>query len=200
MRSDQRTRSWRRAATCGAAAALLLLWWTACTSIRRPDAGEGPSWDTSSATPPTGEDSVAAAVARAAADSSVKVARILRHQRSSSDKARVTAVNRYAYWCIGKDMWNEARSHLERAVAEDSVAASLANNLAIVYEHFGESDKAVHLYARAAALEPDNQEYRANLKRLDDLERSAADTTGSIDIFELRRRAPMGSGGPTRPE
>ncbi|MEW6755302.1 MAG: hypothetical protein AB1505_30615 [Candidatus Latescibacterota bacterium] len=138
--------------------------------------------------------------ARAASDSSLRAARIQRRQRSSGDRERVEGVNQYALWCIRNGMWNEARSHLEQAVQRDSLAASLNNNLAIVCEHFGQRTEAARYYARALALEPDNDQYSANLKRLNELERAVTDTTGSIDMFELRRRTPGEPGSPARPE
>ena len=86
--------------------------------------------------------------------------------RSRSQKENIERVNEYALWCIEKGMWEEARLHLEKALAADSVSASLFNNLGVVYERLGEREKAELAYQRARALNPRREAYRSNLRRL----------------------------------
>ena len=86
--------------------------------------------------------------------------------RTRSQKENVERVNEYALWCIENGMWKEARFHLEKALAADSVSASLSNNLGVVYERLGDRDKAELAYQRARALNPRREAYRTNLRRL----------------------------------
>ena len=86
--------------------------------------------------------------------------------RTRRQKENVERVNEYALWCIENGMWKEARLHLEKALAADSVSASLSNNLGVVYERLGERDKAEFAYQRARALNPRREAYRINLRRL----------------------------------
>ena len=86
--------------------------------------------------------------------------------RTRRQKENVERVNEYAFWCIENGMWKEARSHLEKALAADSVSASLSNNLGVVYERLGEREKAELAYQRARALNPRREAYRINLRRL----------------------------------
>ena len=86
--------------------------------------------------------------------------------RGRSQKENVERVNEYALWCIENGMWKEARFHLEKALAADSVSASLSNNLGVVYERLGEREKAELAYQRARALNPRREAYRTNLRRL----------------------------------
>lgn len=126
----------------------------------------------------------------------VEVARLSRRlpARTRQQEQTIRQVNEYVFWCIENSMWNEARSHLERAFAQDSLAASLHNNLAIVYEHFGQTDKAAEFYRRAREISSGKGYYEANLKRLERRQQAAADTSGQIDIFDLKQRIP----GPRR--
>jgi Flp pilus assembly protein TadD len=103
-------------------------------------------------------------------------------------------VNEYAWWCVDQGLWNEARTHLERALAQDSLSASLHNNLAIVYEHLGRHDEAARYYQKAHELNPGQAVYAANLKRLEQLREAGADTTGRLDLLDFRDRTP----GPQR--
>ena len=89
-------------------------------------------------------------------------------KRSRSQEETTRQINEYAYWCIENNMWDEARLHLERAVSEDSLSASLYNNLGVIYERLGKTDQADSAYARATALLPDRGAYEANLMRLRD--------------------------------
>ena len=86
--------------------------------------------------------------------------------RTRRQKDNVQRVNEYALWCIENGMWKEARLHLEKALAADSVSASLSNNLGVVYERLGEREKAELAYQRARALNPRREAYRINLRRL----------------------------------
>ena len=115
-------------------------------------------------------------------------------KRTRRQEQAIRQVNEYALWCIENSMWNEARSHLERSLAQDSLSASLHNNLAIVYEHFGQADKAAEFYRRARQLSSGKEYYEANLERLERRQQAAADTSGQIDIFDLKQRIP----GPRR--
>jgi tetratricopeptide (TPR) repeat protein len=76
-------------------------------------------------------------------------------------------VNEYAFWCIGKGLWQEARLHLEQAARRDSLVASFQNNLAIIYEHLGLEEQAAAAYGRARALRPDQEAYLANVRHFE---------------------------------
>ena len=114
-----------------------------------------------------------------------------RTQRGEDHRQNVKQVNEYAFWCIQNAMWEEARLHLERALEQDSLAASLHNNLGVIYEKLGERDRAEQSYERARRLLPARELYGSNLVRLQDrkrrsleapsaeLEMTAADTLGS---------------------
>ena len=108
--------------------------------------------------------------------------------RGLSREESTRRVNEYAYWCIEQGMWDEARHHLERAAGEDSLAASLFNNLGVIYERLGETEQAETAYARAAALVPNQGAYQANLSRLRERAEAAvrafADSTESGDATE----------------
>ena len=110
---------------------------------------------------------------------------INRPERSRKQWQSTEKINEYAMWCIENEMWNEARSHLERAITQDSLSASLHNNLGIVYECLGMVDKATDLYRRALALNPSIKAYTANLSYLQQRQQAAHDSTGEFDIFRL---------------
>jgi Flp pilus assembly protein TadD len=95
-------------------------------------------------------------------------------KRGRSREETTKQINEYAYWCIENSMWDEARLHLERAVSQDSMSASLFNNLGVIYERQGETDHADSAYARATALLPESQAYAANLRRLRERAEAAA--------------------------
>ena len=107
--------------------------------------------------------------------------------RTTAQRERVRQVNDYARWCLDRSMWEEARIHLEQALAADSLAASLHNNLAIVYERMGRRDDARSHYQLAASLNPRRPLYEANLKRLRNAAEkpppSRRDTTITDDIL-----------------
>ena len=124
--------------------------------------------------------------------------------RSRSQKENVERVNEYTLWCIENGMWKEARFHLEKALAADSVSASLSNNLGVVYERLGEREKAELAYQRARALNPRREAYRGNLRRLQgrksrevlkDGEQVDSLATGLEDLGLDAPDAPVGSGG-----
>ena len=109
-------------------------------------------------------------------------------ERTREDRERVQQVNEYALWCVEQGLWEEARIHLEQAVALDSLSASLHNNLGIVYERLGEREKARAEYEFAARLAPAKRLYQANLGHL----HRAAEGVGrvpadSLDIGGLPR-------------
>lgn len=88
-------------------------------------------------------------------------------ERNSVDRAFVRQVNEYAYWCVERELWEEARIHLEQALAQDSLAASLHNNLGVVYEQCGRQEEALAAYERATQLLAKDV-YRANLTHLEE--------------------------------
>ena len=106
-------------------------------------------------------------------------------ERSKRQRRSIKQVNEYALWCIENEMWNEARTHMERALQEDSLSASLHNNLAIVYEHLGKADRAGDFYQRALDLNPAEEAYRSNLSNLRNRQQALADTSGDFDLFRM---------------
>lgn len=157
--------------------------------IRRP-AEDGPipytpavaTIDTSRTRPPS---SVAVAKDRPNIATLPPLAVINRPERSRKQWQSIEKINEYAMWCIENEMWNEARSHLERAITQDSLSASLHNNLGIVYECLGMVDKATDFYRRAQALNPSKKAYTANLSYLQQRQQAVHDSTGEFDIFRL---------------
>jgi tetratricopeptide (TPR) repeat protein len=109
---------------------------------------------------------------------------LLPQHRSNKEQRAIKQVNEYALWCIDNEMWNEARSHMEHALAKDSLSASLHNNLGIVYERLGQADKAARFYQRALALSPGKNAYQANLQKLQNRQ-TFQDTSGDFDLFRL---------------
>ncbi len=124
-------------------------------------------------------------------------------ERSSRQRRSVKRVNEYALWCIENDMWNEARSHMERALDQDSLSASLHNNLGIVYERLGQTDKASTFYQRALQLNPGEKAYQINLQELQERQQALADTSEAFDLFRPNgrdgRRVRPGDGGGNMP-
>lgn len=123
-------------------------------------------------------------------------------ERTKEDRERVRQVNEYALWCVEQGLWEEARLHLEQAVAVDSLSASLHNNLGIVYERLGEREKARAEYEFAARLAPAKRLYQANLGHLRRAAEGAGAPADSLDIGGLpaaergRRRAAPAREGP----
>ena len=157
--------------------------------IRRP-AEDGPipytpaaaTIDTSRTRPPS---SVAVAKDRPNIAAFPPIAIINRPERSRKQWQSIEKINEYAMWCIENEMWNEARAHLERAITQDSLSASLHNNLGIVYERLGMVDKATDFYSRAQGLNPSKKAYAANLSYLQQRQQAAHDSTGEFNIFKL---------------
>ena len=106
-------------------------------------------------------------------------------ERSKKLRRSIQQVNKYALWCIENEMWKEARTHMERALQEDSLSASLHNNLAIVYEHLGKADRASDFYQRALDLNPAEEAYRSNLSNLRNRQQASADTSGDFELFRM---------------
>lgn len=131
--------------------------------------------------PPAGQPSARAADTTAPSQLVV----VDRPERSRQQLQDIEQVNKYALWCIENAMWNEAQSHLERALAQDSLSASLHNNLGVIYERLGMTDKAAQFYGRAQALNPAQAAYAANLRHLQQYQQASHDSTGSLDIFKL---------------
>lgn len=105
--------------------------------------------------------------------------------RTRDDRERVRRVNEYALWCIGRGMWDEARLHLEQALTTDTLAASLHNNLGIVYEQTGQRDRATAAYEMAIQLQPGKRLYEANLRRLrGSMERRRDEPGDSLDVAD----------------
>ena len=99
-------------------------------------------------------------------------------ERNHDDRAFVKQVNEYAYWCVQRELWEEARIHLEHALAQDSLAASLHNNLGVVYEQCGRQEEALEAYERATQL-GSTEAYRANLAYLEERVRESSATPDS---------------------
>ena len=144
--------------------------------VRRPATGE-----------PIGYEYAPAADTTATSAATVQPAPVLvvvdRPKRSRQQLQNIEQVNKYALWCIENAMWNEAQSHMERALAQDSSSASLHNNLGVIYERLGMTDKAAQFYERARALNPAREAYVANLRHLQQYQQASLDSTDSLDIF-----------------
>ena len=122
-----------------------------------------------------------------------------RPKRSRKQLQSIEQVNDYSLWCIQNAMWNEAQSHMERALTLDSLSASLHNNLGIIYERMGLVDKATEFYGRAQALDPGKKAYTANLTYLQQQQQTNSDSTAEFSIFQLDERDPRRQ-GTRRPE
>ncbi len=151
--------------------------------VRRPPAGE-----------PIGYDQVPVADTTATSAAPLQpmptLVVIERPKRSRQQLQDIEQVNKYALWCIENAMWNEAQSHMERALEQDSLSASLHNNLGVIYERLGMTDKAAEFYGRARALNPAQEAYTANLRYLQQYQQASLDSTDSLDIFKLDRGQP----------
>ena len=149
--------------------------------VRRPPAGEPIGYDYPQAADTT-------AVVAAAVQPMPTLVVVDRPERSRQQLQNIEQVNKYALWCIENSMWNEAQSHLERALAQDSLSASLHNNLGVIYERLGMADKAAEFYGRARSLNPAQEAYAANLLHLQQYQQADSDSTDSLDIFEPDNR------------
>lgn len=145
--------------------------------VRRPAAGE-----------PIGYEYASVADTTATSAATVQPAPMLvvidRPKRSRQQLQDIEQINKYALWCIENAMWNEAQSHMERALAQDSLSASLHNNLGVIYERLGMADKAAEFYGRARSLNPAQEAYAANLRHLQQYQQADSDSTDSLDIFK----------------
>lgn len=157
----------------GAAVALALTSVACLELVRRPSsAGAEPAWETA-APASVAVDSMAKQSSALAGPTSVPVAavasvptvRAVHADRPRHARDRVRVVNEYVYWCLERDLWDEARLHLEQALSVDSLAASLHNNMGIVHEKQGRPQEAVTAYERAWQLRPKDL-YGDNLRRL----------------------------------
>lgn len=61
-----------------------------------------------------------------------------------------------------RGLWREAIYRWEKAVELDPTYAAAYNDLAIVYEHEGQLDKARKAYEKAIELSPNNEPIRQN--------------------------------------
>lgn len=150
--------------------------------VRRPSGREHPGPDTSNYT----DDKVPEASKEPVSQRTREPVKLA--ERSKKQRRSIQQVNEYALWCIENEMWNEARTHMERALEEDSLSASLHNNLAIVYEHLGKADIASEYYRRALDLHPAEEAYRSNLNDLRNRQQALADTSGDFDLFRMPER------------
>ncbi len=155
--------------------------------VRRPPAGEPIGYEYAPAADTT---------ATAAVQPMPVLVVVDRPKRSHQQLQNIEQVNKYALWCIENAMWNEAQSHMERALAQDSLSASLNNNLGVIYERLGMADKAAEFYGRARALNPTQEAYAANLRHLQQYQQADSDSTGSLDIFKLDHGQPPRTGRP----
>ena len=144
--------------------------------VRRPAAGEPIGYEYASVSDTT-------ATSAATVQPAPMLVVIDRPKRSRQQLQNIEQVNKYALWCIENAMWNEAQSHMERALAQDSLSASLHNNLGVIYERLGMADKAAEFYGRARALNPTREAYVANLRHLQQYQQASLDSTDSLDIF-----------------
>ena len=151
--------------------------------VRRPPAGEPFSYDQIPAADTT-------ATSAAPVQPMPALVVVDRPKRSRQQLQNIGQVNKYALWCIENAMWNEAQLHLERALAQDSLSASLHNNLGVIYERLGMADKAAEFYGRARSLNPAQAAYAANLRHLQQYQQADSDSTDSLDIFEPDNRQP----------
>lgn len=138
--------------------------WGCLEAIRRPPPSQRtPGWEATR--PPARSDTAA----------SLPIKRDPAPPPPPAHKKRATAgakqVNEYAFWCIGKGLWQEARLHLEQAAQRDSLTASYHNNLAIIYEHLGLEEQAAAAYHRAQVLQPGQEAYLANIRHFENRQR-----------------------------
>lgn len=134
--------------------------WGCLAAVRRPVPDQrAPSWEASRSAP---ADTAASPSAKRAPAPPPPPA----HKKRAAT-AGAEQVNEYAFWCIGKGLWQEARLHLEQAAQRDSLTASYQNNLAIIYEHLGLEEQAAAAYRRAQALRPEQEAYLANIRHFE---------------------------------
>ena len=98
----------------------------------------------------------------------VQIEELARPKNSRQRTKRIEKVNKYALWCVENGMWKEAQLHLEQALVQDSLAASIHNNLGVVYERLGRRDQAAAAYGKARSLDREKKAYRVNLELFED--------------------------------
>lgn len=143
--------------------------WGCLEVVRRPADRAAPAW---SAPQAAGRDTLTAPVLPLKRQPAAKKSKT----EGERSQPGIRQVNEYALWCVENGMWKEARLHLEQAASRDSQAASLHNNLGIVYEHLGLEEEATAAYRRAQALRPGQEAYRSNLQRLENRHRAPRDS------------------------
>ena len=149
-------------------------------TVRRTDAGDAgkakPWWAEGNSAAPADvkKDESTTAEPGLAASAPTSIDKSAVEKRSRSQETSTKRINEYAYWCIEQNMWDEARLHLERAVDQDSLSASLFNNLGVIYERLGLADRADSSYVRATTLQPLSGASQANLNRLRDRQELAS--------------------------
>ena len=128
----------------------------------------------------------------------VQMEQLVPPKTSRQRTKRIEKVNKYALWCVENDLWKEAQLHLERALVQDSLSASIRNNLGIVYERLGRQQDAALEYAKAQMLNSEKEAYRINLKRLENWQQDATsdsmrsdEEVDQIDLFTDPRRPPQ---------
>ena len=153
--------------------------------VRRPSGSERVNTAPRAAVPTAREevDTAGGRTPDAAVKEDPVAAPAIHVERSGRQRRSAKQVNEYALWCIENDMWNEARSHMERALSQDSLSASLHNNLGIVYERLGQTDRASEFYQRALLLKPGEEAYQVNLQELRQRQQALADTSAEFDLF-----------------
>jgi Flp pilus assembly protein TadD len=173
---------------------MFLLFCSSCLElVRRPTAKTAATYSPQTTANDSNTAFIAASSSADSAGAPMLATAFVHPKRSNQQRSTIKQVNEYALWCINNGMWNEAQSHMERAIGTDSLAASLHNNLGIVYERLGQTDKAAEYYQRAFVLNPDKKAYQANLKKLQTRQQTFQDTSNDFDIFrvpptERRRR------------
>ncbi len=166
---------------------------------RQPVTTVEPDWTDGNPAERRDVQQVEAASARAEeAKPPVQMEQLLPVKNDRQRAKRIEKVNKYALWCVENSMWKEAQLHLEQALVQDSLSASIRNNLGIVYERLGRQEDAALEYAKAQMLNPHKEAYRINLKRLENWQRDAtADSTQldgeaeQIELFTDPRRPPQ---------
>ncbi len=113
-----------------------------------------------------------------------KIVQVHRPKRNRRQQEAIKQINEYAFWCIENNMWTEARLHLEQGLQQDSLSASIHNNLGIVYERLGLQEKAAAAYVKARSLNQKKQAYQINLQLFDRRQQA-----GRIDSVEAQTKA-----------
>jgi len=78
-------------------------------------------------------------------------------------RARVDDLRGFAHRAARAGLWREALHRWEQALALAPGEPALLNNLAVAHEALGDYARARELYESAAALDPQEDDYRDNL-------------------------------------